>query len=101
MVRTLYFVSSSTISRETKLTVYNMQPNHEEIADSNEQVEVDDEPDEWDQRILETGCYKENLALQLCHADKGDWRACLGEMQAFKKCWDEHLNNERTQTVDN
>lgn len=62
---------------------------------------LDDEPDEWDQRILKTGCYEENLALQLCHADEGDWRKCLGEMETFRKCWDQHKNNERTLTVDN
>lgn len=62
---------------------------------------ADDEPDEWDKRILNTGCYEENLALQLCHADKGDWRKCLGEMAAFRKCWDQNKNNARTSTVDN
>lgn len=61
--------------------------------------DIDDEPDEWDQRILKTGCYEENLALQLCHADRGDWRKCLGEMEAFRKCWDLNKNNDRTKTV--
>lgn len=61
----------------------------------------DDAPDEWDQRIINTGCHEENLKLQLCHADTGDWRLCLKEMQAFKKCWDENKNNERTSTVNN
>lgn len=65
-----------------------------------QQVQEDD-PDEWDQRILKTGCYDENLLLQLCHADKGDWRKCLGEMEAFRKCWDAQKNNARTLTVDN
>ncbi|KAM9923973.1 hypothetical protein OXX59_004854 [Metschnikowia pulcherrima] len=62
--------------------------------------DYDDSPDEWDQRILNTGCYEENLALQLCHADEGDWRKCLGQMAAFRKCWDANKNNERTHTVD-
>lgn len=61
----------------------------------------DDEPDEWDKRIMKTGCHEENLALQLCHADTGDWRKCLKEMQAFRECWDRNKNNERTSTVDN
>ncbi|RCK67055.1 Cytochrome oxidase assembly factor 4 [Candida viswanathii] len=61
----------------------------------------DDEPDEWDKRILKTGCYQENLNLQLCHADKGDWRQCLKEMQLFRECWEKNKNNERTSTVDN
>lgn len=64
-------------------------------------LEDDDAPDEWDQRILNTGCYEENLALQLCHADKGDWRQCLAEMETFRKCWQKNQNNERTKTVDN
>lgn len=42
----------------------------------------DDAPDDWDQRIIDTGCAKENLALQLCHADKGDWRQCIQEVCA-------------------
>ncbi|EMG49881.1 COA4 Cytochrome oxidase assembly factor 4 [Candida maltosa Xu316] len=61
----------------------------------------DDEPDEWDQRILKTGCHDENLKLQLCHADTGDWRKCLKEMQLFRECWERNKNNERTSTVDN
>lgn len=61
----------------------------------------DDEPDEWDQRILNTGCHPENLALQLCQADNGDWRKCALEMAAFRKCWDDNKNNQRTSTVDN
>lgn len=59
----------------------------------------DDEPDEWDQRILDTGCHKENLTLTLCHADTGDWRKCLKEMQAFKECWAKNKNDERVHTV--
>lgn len=62
-------------------------------------VEDDDSPDEWDQRIIDTGCYQENLNLQLCHADKGDWRECLKEMEEFRKCWDNNKNNQRTSTV--
>ncbi|CAH2355079.1 cytochrome oxidase assembly factor 4 [[Candida] railenensis] len=61
----------------------------------------DDQPDEWDQRIINTGCHEENLKLQLCHADTGDWRKCLEEMAAFRKCWEVNNNNERTKTVNN
>lgn len=67
----------------------------------NNNIDDDDEPDEWDKRIMKTGCHEENLALQLCHADTGDWRKCLKEMQAFRECWDRNKNNERTSTVDN
>lgn len=56
--------------------------------------------DAWDERISNTGCYVENLALQLCHAETNDWRLCLGEMKLFKDCWATKGNNERVQTVD-
>jgi cytochrome c oxidase assembly factor 4 len=61
----------------------------------------DDTPDEWDQRIIATGCATENMALQLCHYDTGDWRQCMAEMTAFRECWANYSNNERTHTVDN
>ncbi|KAG0675053.1 hypothetical protein C6P40_001950 [Pichia californica] len=61
----------------------------------------DDQPDEWDKRIISTGCAEENLKLQLCHYDTNDWRKCTQEMDAFRKCWDSHNNNLRTHTVDN
>lgn len=60
----------------------------------------DDQPDEWDKRIISTGCAEENLRLQLCHYDTNDWRQCTKEMEAFRRCWAEHNNNERTHTVD-
>ncbi|KAI5967344.1 hypothetical protein CANMA_003164 [Candida margitis] len=53
-------------------------------SQSNSVDDYDDEPDEWDKRIIDTGCHQENLNLQLCHADTGDWRKCLKEMQAFR-----------------
>ncbi|CAR30109.1 Cytochrome oxidase assembly factor 4 [Lachancea thermotolerans] len=59
-----------------------------------------DEEDVWDKRINDTGCYVENMALQLCHADTNDWRQCLGEMALFRKCWDQKGNRERVSTVD-
>lgn len=61
----------------------------------------DDQPDEWDSRIISTGCAEENLRLQLCHYDTNDWRQCTKEMEAFRRCWADHSNNERTRTVDN
>lgn len=64
-------------------------------------MDEDDQPDEWDQRIMDTGCHEENLKLQLCHADTGDWRKCTEEMKAFQRCWAANKNNERTKTVDN
>ncbi|QOU18130.1 hypothetical protein BRETT_005190 [Brettanomyces bruxellensis] len=73
----------------------------EEEDNDDDDDDDDDEPDEWDQRIEKTGCAKENLALQLCHYDTGDWRKCIDEMNAFRKCWSEHQNNERTHVKDN
>lgn len=61
----------------------------------------DDTPDEWDQRIIDTGCHKENMALQLCHFDNGDWRKCAKEMAAFRECWARKGNDQRTATVQN
>ena len=79
-----------------------MKPSHTLINNSTATAAGDDdEPDEWDRRIMDTGCHQENLKLQLCHADTGDWRKCLKEMQAFRACWERNKNNERTSTVDN
>lgn len=64
-------------------------------------VDDDDAPDEWDQRIIDTGCHKENMALHLCHFDKGDWRQCAKEMAAFRECWAKKGNDQRTATVQN
>lgn len=64
------------------------------------QQELPEDSEEWDRRIGATGCYVENMALQLCHADTGDWRQCLGEMQRFKECWSRQGNDKRVHTVD-
>lgn len=61
---------------------------------------ADEEPDDWDKRIIKTGCAEENLALTLCHADTNDWRKCRKEMEAFKQCWAAHNNDQRTHTQD-
>ncbi|ODV93807.1 hypothetical protein PACTADRAFT_51556 [Pachysolen tannophilus NRRL Y-2460] len=67
----------------------------------NAEEAIDDEPDEWDKRIIKTGCHEENMKLLLCHADTNDWRKCVAEMKAFRECWDNNQNNKRTQTKDN
>lgn len=72
----------------------------QKLREEDDDYDIDDEPDEWDQRIIDTGCHKENLKLQLCHADTGDWRKCLKEMKDFRECWEKNKNNERTKTVD-
>lgn len=64
------------------------------------EIRDDQDPDDWDKRITDTGCYVENMALQLCHAETGDWRQCFKEMEAFRKCWETNGNRERVQTID-
>lgn len=56
--------------------------------------------DPWDKRIDDAGCYVENMALRLCHADTGDWRNCLNEMKLFKECWAKNGNPQRVHTID-
>ncbi|CAG8455554.1 2731_t:CDS:1, partial [Acaulospora morrowiae] len=45
----------------------------------------ENKPDEYDEMIAKTGCYEENQELQLCFADKRDWRLCKTEMAKFKE----------------
>lgn len=70
-------------------------------AASAQNLESEDTVDEWEERIIKTGCAEENERLQICHYDKQDWRQCLPEMEAFRKCWAIHGNRERVHTVDN
>lgn len=65
-----------------------------------EYQDAKNDPDAWDKRIVDTGCYVENMALQLCHADTGDWRQCAQEMDLFRKCWVQQGGKERVRTVD-
>ncbi|KAJ2309102.1 hypothetical protein IWW52_005793, partial [Coemansia sp. RSA 2704] len=51
-----------------------------------------EDEDEWDRRIRRTGCFAENEAVLICHADSNDWRKCLRELDAFKKCMQAHNN---------
>ncbi|GAV50016.1 hypothetical protein ZYGR_0S01500 [Zygosaccharomyces rouxii] len=71
---------------------------HQEALEEYKEAKAD--PDAWDQRIVDTGCYVENMALQLCHADTGDWKQCTQEMNLLRKCWEQHGNRERVKTVD-
>ncbi|PSR78557.1 hypothetical protein BD289DRAFT_485958 [Coniella lustricola] len=68
-------------------------------ADEQAQVD-DDEPDEWDKRILKTGCADENMRMTDCYYEKKDWRKCKDEMEAFTRCWKAHGNDERTSSQD-
>ncbi|CCF60742.1 hypothetical protein KAFR_0L01330 [Kazachstania africana CBS 2517] len=72
----------------------------EALQEYKDLMQDDEEPDTWDVRINKTGCYIENMALQLCRAETGDWRQCMLEMNAFRKCWELHGNRERVHTVD-
>jgi len=59
-------------------------------------TEDDDEPDEWDKRIIKTGCAEENTKLTDCYWEKKDWRKCQDEMKHFQDCWKKHGNTQRT-----
>ncbi|KAK9454114.1 hypothetical protein V1511DRAFT_502801 [Dipodascopsis uninucleata] len=61
-------------------------------------AEIEDEPDEWDKRIADTGCSVENMKLTDCYANNNrDWRKCVQEMADLRKCWEIKKNNERTE----
>ncbi|KAF9107468.1 hypothetical protein BGX27_008731 [Mortierella sp. AM989] len=60
---------------------------------NNEEGE-DEEEDEYEKRIARTGCSTENEALQMCYAEKHDWRACKDAMTAFRDCWKRNGNVE-------
>lgn len=72
----------------------------EQYKEMVEEESAEDERDDWDKRITDTGCYVENLALQLCHAETNDWRQCFPEMAQFRSCWEKNGNRDRVQTVD-
>ncbi|KAF9184259.1 hypothetical protein BGZ51_003457 [Haplosporangium sp. Z 767] len=59
-----------------------------------EEEEEEEEEDEYEKRIERTGCAAENEALQMCYAEKHDWRACQTEMTAFRECWKRNGNIE-------
>ncbi|KAG0250472.1 hypothetical protein BG011_008329 [Mortierella polycephala] len=59
-----------------------------------EDEDEDEEEDEYEKRIERTGCAAENEALQMCYAEKHDWRACQTEMTAFRECWKRNGNVE-------
>ncbi|KAL2119903.1 hypothetical protein VTJ04DRAFT_6864 [Mycothermus thermophilus] len=63
-------------------------------------TEDDDEPDEWDKRIIRTGCSEENARLTDCYWEKKDWRECKDEMQKFRDCWKRQGNDKRTDMKD-
>jgi hypothetical protein len=43
-------------------------------------VSLEDEPDEWEQRIDRGGCAKEHYKLQDCYMETKDWRKCKEEV---------------------
>ncbi|KAI9184055.1 hypothetical protein H9P43_003108 [Blastocladiella emersonii ATCC 22665] len=62
-----------------------MQPAHSSTQANT--AAADDDEDPYDARIRRSGCQREHEALQDCHFEKKDWRACMGEMKAFRACW--------------
>ncbi|AMD20078.1 HCL073Cp [Eremothecium sinecaudum] len=73
---------------------------YKQALEEYEELKKERDQEAWDKRIDNTGCYVENMALRLCHADTGDWRKCLLEMELFKNCWKEKGNVGRVHTVD-
>lgn len=73
---------------------------YREAQDEYNELLKEEDPDIWDKRISRTGCYVENLALQLCHAETNDWRQCLNEMGLLRTCWERNGNRDRVKTVD-
>lgn len=61
-------------------------------TEKNTEQDSDEEEDEYEKRIARTGCAAENEALQLCYAEKRDWRACKDAMTAFRECWKRNGN---------
>ncbi|KND01905.1 uncharacterized protein SPPG_09132 [Spizellomyces punctatus DAOM BR117] len=50
--------------------------------------------DDYTKRIKNSGCFREHEALQDCHFNKKDWRACKAEMLAFRKCYERHRKQQ-------
>lgn len=73
---------------------------YKQAQDEYNELLKEEDPDIWDKRISQTGCYVENLALQLCHAETNDWRQCLNEMSLLRTCWERNGNRDRVKTVD-
>ncbi len=71
--------------------------NHTNNNKSSLHKSTKDELDEYEQRILKTGCAKENEELQLCFADKKDWRLCQKELNKFKECWKIYQHDKKLQ----
>ncbi|KAG0268634.1 hypothetical protein BGZ95_002393 [Linnemannia exigua] len=61
-------------------------------SDGEEEEEEEEEEDEYEKRIERTGCSAENEALQMCYAEKHDWRKCQEAMTAFRDCWKRNGN---------
>ncbi|KAF9999728.1 hypothetical protein BGZ80_008695 [Entomortierella chlamydospora] len=68
--------------------------NQDSRNNEGEGMEEEDEEDEYEKRIARTGCSAENEALQMCYAEKHDWRACKDAMTAFRDCWKRNGNVE-------
>lgn len=103
-MRKILYVSSNTLQNTTiaasqTLAMAEEQSKYYKQALEEYQEMDQEDPDAWDKRITNTGCYVENLALQLCHAETNDWRQCLGEMKLFKECWQSKGNDHRVGTV--
>ncbi|KAF9118756.1 hypothetical protein BGW39_000889 [Mortierella sp. 14UC] len=78
-------------------TQYQRRPSESKPSTTNqdgggEEEEEEEEEDEYEKRIERTGCSAENEALQMCYAEKHDWRKCQEAMTAFRDCWKRNGN---------
>ena len=50
----------------------------------------DEDEDPYLTRIRATGCFHLHEALQDCHFDTKDWRACKEPMRLFQRCMEQY-----------
>ena len=73
-----------------------MHNNHVNNKGSKEQSSsTEDDTDEFQARIDETGCSKENELVQECYFKHHDWRKCQDELKLFQACF-QRINNEQS-----
>lgn len=58
------------------------------MASQKDQLNTQNNEDEdpVDAMISKTGCLKLHHAVQMCIAEKKDWRLCQDEVNEFRKC---------------
>lgn len=62
--------------------------------DAKQKEEIDEEDDEYTQRIKRTGCYEQHMRLLDCHFETKDFRKCRVEMAEFKDCFSRNSSSQ-------